>query len=820
MRHEEGKIAAAYWVEPARGWVELSADWHEQQLPPLALESSDIELKSLQRAEPEFFAKYSGYYVNATHVHFIVFPKEHGYLNWAGDVGLYVAGEFNNWAAAIGENQWRLRKDDTDPDEPVYRLSVPINKFPVDKAVRFKFVTAEKYWLGIPPYVPNVVFDETGISNYLFDPKCTGANAFLFEVDIPRAITGEHTLVWQDNGHSEHRPIEAGPFFYALSSEYPMGARVKVGKTIFHLFAPRANKVTLHYSRKYPAKDKDYTTVELKLLDDGLTWETIIPENLHGTYYYYTVDGHNKDNLSHFNPKQKLLDPWALATVTHEGPGIVVDATQLPKSPRPFIPPKWHDLVIMEAHVRDLVAHAPIDLNAQERLGFAGLTKWVQAQGSYLQEIGVNCVELQPIQQFDSPKQEDYHWGYMTTNYFAPSAWYAQDPENASQLDEFAQCVKAFHKQNIAVILDVVYNHVGEPPFLVFIDKQYYFDLDDKGNLMNWSGCGNTLRANTPMAKRLIIESLTHLVETFDIDGFRFDLAELLGKEVLLEIEDALKRVKPGIILIAEPWSFRGHIAGSLKDTGWAFWNDGYRDFMVDYFTGNGNQDGIKYFLAGSLAHLTSFPAQTINYVESHDDYCWLDRITENPDHNGEHPTHNDRLRTHLMFATLMASLGTPMFSAGQDMLRSKQGIHNTYLRGDINALRYERADQHSQTHHYFKGWIAFRLSEQGKLLRLQDKPADHYIQYYTTDGTSAIAALYNNDGSQGDNRILYAVNPHNETVYLHTHGFAPQDMRQLCDTAQFNTQGIENSPVKLYEDGAIELPPLSCGLWIKKKDR
>jgi pullulanase len=103
----------------------------------------------------------------------------------------------------------------------------------------------------------------------------------------------------------------------------------------------------------------------------------------------------------------------------------------------------------------------------------------------------------------------------------------------------------------------------GEPNHLLHIDKAYYFQLDEAGNLTNWSGCGNDLRCDTPMGRRLIIDSLTHLVETYDVDGFRFDLAELIGVEVLREIEAALKRVKPSIVLIAEPWSFRGHIAWS-----------------------------------------------------------------------------------------------------------------------------------------------------------------------------------------------------------------------------------------------------------------
>ena len=146
----------------------------------------------------------------------------------------------------------------------------------------------------------------------------------------------------------------------------------------------------------------------------------------------------------------------------------------------------------------------------------------------------------------------------------------------------------AFHGRGMAVILDVVYNHVGEPAHLMEIDKLYYFEQDAEGNLANWSGCGNDLRAGAAMSKRLIIDSCAHMIEAYGVDGFRFDLAELLGVDVLKDVEKALKRVKPNVILIAEPWSFRGHIAGALRDTGFASWNDGFRNFVRDYVHGRG----------------------------------------------------------------------------------------------------------------------------------------------------------------------------------------------------------------------------------------
>src|SRR5690606_3232013 len=163
--------------------------------------------------------------------------------------------------------------------------------------------------------------------------------------------------------------------------------------------------------------------------------------------------------------------------------------------------------------------------------------------------------------------------------YFSPESSYSLNPAEASGVKELQQLVAAFHRRGIAVILDVVYNHVGEPAHLMFLDKLYYFYQDATGELSNWSGCGNDFRADAAMARRLIIDSCRHFIEAYGVDGFRFDLADLIGRDVLVEIETALKRTKPDVILIAEPWSFRGHIAGELRDTGWASWNDGYRNF-------------------------------------------------------------------------------------------------------------------------------------------------------------------------------------------------------------------------------------------------
>ncbi len=265
--------------------------------------------------------------------------------------------------------------------------------------------------------------------------------------------------------------------------------------------------------------------------------------NLHGWFYWYQVDG-PKNEFGFFDPAQRILDPYALATVDRSGPGIVLDRGWVGRGDRDFSTPAWQDLIIAEAHVRDLAAHAPVKASPAERIGFAGLTKWVQSPSFYLHKLGVNAVELQPVQEFDNQAREEYHWGYMTNSFFAPESSYSLDPEHASGVRELQELVRAFHRRGIAVLLDVVFNHVGEPAHLMFIDKLYYFEQDDDGKLANWSGCGNDLRARSAMVTRLIVDSCTHLIEAYRRGRISsFDLADLIGVDVLREVEASLKKM-------------------------------------------------------------------------------------------------------------------------------------------------------------------------------------------------------------------------------------------------------------------------------------
>lgn len=812
---ENRYLAYACWTSAQTAMVRLSRDWRGRRLPPLYWGRERVPLRTLEAMGAECFSRVSGYRFDAGRVCFELCARRvtEGELG----SGVYLAGSFNGWGEAVGDPEWRLEMvprggmDGGDGDgDPVLRLEVGRGKVLRRGPGAFKFVTGSGRWLEVPGDAPNAVTDAHGNRNHWIRSTVGGQHQFRFTTPSPLDTSDQSLLIWDDGTHEETCLLMPGDFLFRQETTLPLGAIPTSEGTLFRIFAPRAHRVRVHYHP--PGNPEGGGGSELRRVNPS-TWEVLVPRPLGGWYYHYSIAGGASDPHSHFDPDFPVLDPYALAAVGPLGPGIVVDPARMPPPPTPFDPPAWHDLVVAEAHLRDLTANAPLEIPERERMGFSGLRQWVESPHFYLSELGVNAVELQPLQLFDAVDAGDYHWGYMTNNYFCPASQYAADPGNASGLQEMRDLVEALHRRGLAVILDVVYNHVGEPNHLQYIDKHYYFDLDQEGRFMNWSGCGNTLRADTPMARRLIIDSLLHWVRHFGIDGFRFDLAELLGVETLVAIERALKQVKPSIILIAEPWSFRGHIGPALRSTGFSSWNDGYREFLLQYAQGLGNAEGIRYFMNGSLAHLAAWPAQTVNYTESHDDRTWIDRLTSNPGHNGTHPTPQDRRRTHLMCAALMASLGIPMIASGQDFLRSKGGFHNSYLRGDLNALDYDRMVHFSSTHQYFRDWIAFRLSPEGRHLRLAHPPSPGFQRFFFAPGSSAVLVLYNADFSQGNDRILLALNPHPEPARIETEEPLGEGWLALADTERLNPKGLPSARPRVGR-ALVTIPPLSCALW------
>ena len=353
--------------------------------------------------------------------------------------------------------------------------------------------------------------------------------------------------------------------------------------------------------------------------------------------------------------------------------------------------PPLQDVLIYEMHVRDMTMHPSSGVKAPLAGKYEGLlaSEGLGTGLDHLRDLGVNFVELLPTSEF-SNGEDEYNWGYATVFYFAPEASYARAPLKGSQYFEFKRLVNELHRRGIGVILDVVFNHVGSPNLFNLMDKKYFFRLNPDFTYSNFSGCGNDVKTESLMMRRLIVDNIVYWMNEFHVDGFRFDLAELVDLDTLMAVRDAARSINTNAVLISEPWSFRGENKHQLKGTGWSAWNNDFRYAAKDFVMGRRNREWLQKNIIGSVDTWAANPLQPVNYVESHDDMALADELCTRPDRDGRSLQEMDVAVNRLAATVLFTSLGMPMISEGQEFIRSKWGIHNTYNKGDeVNAIRW-----------------------------------------------------------------------------------------------------------------------------------
>ena len=433
---------------------------------------------------------------------------------------------------------------------------------------------------------------------------------------------------------------------------------------------------------------------------------------------------------------------------------IVSDAFDWEGDTFPDIPLK--DLVIYEAHIRSMTMHASANVLAPGT--FAGLIEKIP----YLQSLGINCIELLPVFEFDemefnrfyNQKRVLNYWGYSTLNFFSPKAGYAASGMAGKQLVEFKEMVKALHAAGIRLILDVVYNHTaeGEEKERCYsfqgIDNSVYYISQPDGKYANYSGCGNTFKCNHPAVRQLIVDSLRYWHQECHVDGFRFDLAPMLVRDVdgvpdwenpvarQIAEDDALKDA----ILIAEPWDAAGlYLTGHFHHWGrWSEWNDKYRDALRQFINGNAEYaPDLMQRIAGSPNMYTSCGAQgSINFITCHDGFTMYDLVSYNEKHNesnGEqnrdgnnwnisynngwegftpdpHIHHIRRRKMKSLFALLLTSRGIPMMYSGDEICNTQCGNNNAYCQdSDISWIDWSGIERESDMLEFVRLMIQFR---------------------------------------------------------------------------------------------------------------
>ncbi|WP_245971400.1 glycogen debranching protein GlgX [Sphingobacterium puteale] len=565
-------------------------------------------------------------------------------------------------------------------------------------------------------------------------------------------------------------------------SPYPLGATFDGKGVNFALFSEHAENVELCL---YGDTEETVEIAKISLKEKThQVWHIYLEGLKPGQRYGYRVHGPYEPQKGHrFNPNKLLIDPYAKAisgtvqwndalfgyaigdTVSDLSFSDTDSAPYVPKSVvidtafdwegdrPPSIP--MHQTVIYEAHVKGFTALHP-DIPEEIRGTYAGMAH--PAAIAYLKEMGITAIELLPVHHFltDRHLQDkglSNYWGYNSIGFFAPDVRYSSNGTHGEQVTEFKNMVKSLHAAGIEVILDVVYNHTGEGnemgPTLSFrgIDNAAYYRLaEDERFYMDFTGTGNTLHARQPNVLRMIMDSLRYWIQEMHVDGFRFDLASALARELhdvdklssffdVIHQDPVISQVK----LIAEPWDIGegGYQVGEFPP-GWAEWNGKYRDCIRDYWIGADSMIGeFANRLTGSSDLYRGdnrTPSASINFITAHDGFTLNDLVSYNEKHNeangednndgdnhnrswncgAEGPTDDAEINSlrakqrRNLLTTLFLSQGVPMLVAGDEFGRTQQGNNNAYCQDNaISWLDWEKMD--ISLLNFTKSLIAFR---------------------------------------------------------------------------------------------------------------
>jgi isoamylase len=571
---------------------------------------------------------------------------------------------------------------------------------------------------------------------------------------------------------SAHRPGDS-PMRVWPGKSYPLGATWDGAGVNFALFSEHATKVELCLFDDVAASKESDRIVLPEYTDQ--VWHGYLPDLRPGQFYGYRVHGPYEPDKGHrFNHHKLLLDPYAKAigrkvnwgdelfgyrigdpkadlsvderdSAAKAVLGIVVDTAFTWGDDRPPRVP-WHKTLIYEMHVKGFTRRHP-KVPEEFRGTYEGLAS--EAAISHLKDLGVTTVELLPVHhhvddRYLVEKKLTNYWGYNTLAYFAPDVRYSAHKNPGESVREFKMMVRSLHAAGIEVILDVVYNHTAEGnqlgPTLSFrgIDNAAYYRLvrEQPRYYMDYTGCGNTLNMQHPRVLQLIMDSLRYWVEDMHVDGFRFDLASTLARELhevdrlgaffdIIHQDPVLSQVK----LIAEPWDLGdgGYQVGNFPVL-WTEWNGKYRDCVRRFWKGEGGAAGeFATRLCGSsdlYEQSGRRPYASINFVTCHDGFNLHDLVSYNDKHNedngednrdgsndnmswncgAEGPTDDPNIKTlrerqkRNFIATLFLSQGVPMLLAGDEFCHTQKGNNNAYCQdSDISWLNWELTPEQTE---------------------------------------------------------------------------------------------------------------------------
>lgn len=595
--------------------------------------------------------------------------------------------------------------------------------------------------------------------------------------------------------------------------------------------------------------------------------------------YAYALEGpYDPHRGLLFDRSRYLLDPYARAVTGQSKWGVQLSDDSFYKArvvhddfvwnaPRQKMAP-LQDCVIYELHVRGFTQHESAGVTHCGT--FAGIMEKIP----YLQDLGIDAVELMPVFEFDETRGMrevngetllDY-WGYNPVSFFAPNTSYSAEIEYNREGTELKRLIRSLHDHGIRVIFDVVFNHTAEGdergPFFSFkgIDNNVYYMLTPDGKYYNFSGCGNTLNCNHPMVRDLILNCLRYWTVAYHVDGFRFDLASILGRDEqgapmnnppLLE-SLAYDPILSASDLIAEAWDAGGlYQVGSFPNWNrWSEWNGRYRDDLRSFLKGDAG-----YAMAAAMRIIGSpdlYPpderaSASINFITCHDGFTMYDLYAYNTKHNEGNGWNNTdgsddnrswncgaegesddpqvcALRRQMIrnaITVLMCSRGTPMFLAGDEFCNTQFGNNNAYCQDNlISWLNWDMRRKHADMHAYFRFLIHYRHAH--PILRKDTAPCSADLPFISLHGTlpwnsdydaqtRVIGVMYAGRKEDEDDIIYLGINAYWERVEVRLPAL-PKDMRWtvVCDTAR-DAHAIITQPEHLDEEVYVFSPRSVC---------
>ncbi len=522
----------------------------------------------------------------------------------------------------------------------------------------------------------------------------------------------------------------------------PLGVEYSKEYSVFRTWSPVAKEIKVVLRKDDLEIKKDLTFTE-----QGL-WEVKIDGDYENYLYHYEV----RVDLE----SKKTLDPYALSSTTDSLENYIIDPNKVYqfKHDVPSFSGNSLDAIIYEAHLRDLN-------DENKPSSYLALIDKLE----YIKDLGVTHLQIMPLNAFggifEEQKDTPYNWGYNPVEFNVPTGWYASDSKNGYvRVNELREMADMIHKNGLLFNLDVVYNHVyvAATYALNVLVPGYVYRTDMHGFMTNGSGCGTDVASERRMNRRYIIDSLKHWVKFYHVDGFRFDLMGLLDFDTLHQARRELLTIKPNMMFYGEGWNLSTGIPETKRSTinnywalpNFAYFNDSFRNIMRgEPYNNKGfiynqyyNMKNVAEVIKGSSSkgYLLKRPSQSINYVECHDNLTFYDKLKNDLVTLKEEDTKNYII---LSLGLVALSMGIPFIHAGEELMRTKKGIDNTYNLGlDINGITYRHKDQYKEIIEALKFFIKFRKQEQ--LYKINNP--DTLDQILTVKATPNNTILYETD--------------------------------------------------------------------------